>query len=147
MLQSINNMKVLADHCVKHEPLPEALAVWLASSLQSFLDQRVSSLNEAFGICNARGGIPWRVEAGIRARNAALRKLAELHLQDLSLSAQAERIHELSVRYAASGWRFDRERREMPESYRGRAQESLWAAFKSGATMPLCVRQLRTILG
>jgi hypothetical protein len=67
-------------------------------------------------------------------------------MADLSISAQAGRIHQLSSRYAASAWRFDRERTEVPASYRGTPHEMLWLAFKSGATMPLCKRQLRTIL-
>ncbi|HYM17148.1 MAG TPA: hypothetical protein VEU06_01185 [Micropepsaceae bacterium] len=147
MLQSIANMRTLADLCKSHEPLPEPLASWLAESLESFLDQKSPSLNEAFGVRNARGGVPWRMEASIRARDAALRTLAETHLRNLSPSAQAEAIHRLSCRYGASGWRFDKEKDEMPASYRGGPHEFLWRAFRSGAVMPLCTRQLRTILG
>ena len=146
MLQAIDNIRAVAQLCQSQEPLPEPLAEWLASSLQAFLDSRTPSLNHAFGIRSARGGIPWRIEAGIRARDCALRALASLHLPTLSISAQAERIHQLSLRYAASGWRFDRDRPEMPQAYSGTLQEFLWRAFKSGATMPLCKRQLRTIL-
>ena len=147
MLQTIHNMRTLAELCRTGEPLPDPLASWLAESLQSFLDQRSPSLNDAFGIRNARGGIPWRREASIRVRDAALRALAKHHLAGLSVSAKADRVNQLSLRYGASAWRFDRDRDEMPEAYRGTAQEFLWAAFRSGATMPLCARQLRTILG
>jgi hypothetical protein len=147
MLQSIHNMRTLAELCRTGEPLPDPLASWLANSLQSFLDQRATSLNDAFGIRNARGGIPWRREASIRERDAALRALAKNHLTGPSVSAQADRLHKLSLRYGASGWRFDRDREDMPPAYRGTAQEFLWIAFKSGAAMPLCARQLRTILG
>ena len=122
------------------------MASWLATSLQSFLDQRSESLNDAFGVRNARGGVPWRTEAMMRSRDAALRRLARDHLGDLSITAKAARIRQLSVRYAASSWRFDRERDEMPESYEGQIHQWLWQAFKSGASMPLGVRQLRTIL-
>ena len=83
----------------------------------------------------------------MRVRDAALRQLAEAHLPDLALSAQATRIHQLSVRYATSSWRFDRMRDEMPRAYEGTPHEWLWRAFKSGAAMPLGVRQLRTVLG
>jgi len=146
MLHSIINMRIVTEHCRSREPLPEPLAVWLADSLQAFLDQRTPTLNEAFGIRNARGGVPWRVEASMRERDAALRSLAERYFKDLSLSGQAERIHQMASRYAASSWRFDKEREDMPASYRGGPQEYLWRAFKAGATMPLCTRQLRTIL-
>jgi hypothetical protein len=146
MLQTIANMRTLAELCKSHEPLPEPLAAWLAESLESFLDQKSASLNDAFGVRNARGGIPWRMEASIRARDAALRALAENQFAQLSVSGQAESIRRISSRYAASSWRFDKDREEMPASYRGTAQEFLWRAFKSGASMPLCARQLRTIL-
>lgn len=147
MLQSIENIRTVAQLCRHGQPLPEVLSVWLANSLQSFLDSSTKSLNDAFGLRNARGGIPWRMEMAIRVRDAALRRLAKIHLADGSVSAQASRIHQLSLRYGASNWRFDSERTEMPPSYRGTAQEFLWGAFKSGAAMPLCARQLRKILG
>jgi hypothetical protein len=147
MLHAIDNMRTVAQLCRTKQPLPDSLAEWLAASLQSFLDHRSVSLNDAFELRNARGGVPWRTEAGIRARDGALRALAANHFSDLTVSAKASRIHQLSLRYAASSWRFDQLREMMPENYRGSAQESLWRAFKSGATMPLGSRQLRTILG
>lgn len=147
MLASINNMRTVAELCRTREPLPAPLAVWLAISLQSFLDQRSDSLNDAFGVRNARGGVSWRTEASMRLRDEALRRLAAEHLGGLTRSAQAERIHQLSARYAASSWRFDRVPEEMPRPYEATPHEWLWRAFKSGATMPLGVRHLRTILG
>lgn len=145
-MHAINNIRMLAELCRNREPLPDAVASWLSSSLQSFLDQRSASLNDAFGVRNARGGIPWRVEASIRIRDGALRTLAAAHLSDLSKSAKAARLHQLSVRYEASRWRFDRGRQDMPATYYGTPQEFLWQAFKSGAMMPIGERQLRTIL-
>jgi hypothetical protein len=147
MLASINNMRAVTKLCQAKEPLPEMLASWLANSLESFLEQRAESLNDAFGLRNARGGVPWRMEAKMRARDAALRRLAAQHFGELPPSARAARIHQLSVRYAASSWRFDRTHDRMPAGYEGTPHEWLWGAFKSGAAMPLGVRQLRTILG
>jgi len=147
MLASIDNMRAVAKLCQAKEPLPDTLASWLASSLDSFLERRAESLNDAFGLRNARGGVPWRMEAKIRARDAALRGLAAHHFSELTPSARAARIHQLSVRYAATSWRFDRMHDRMPAGYEGTPHEWLWGAFKSGATMPLGVRQLRTILG
>ena len=147
MLHAIDNMRIVAELCQSRQPLPEPLAAWLGDSLQAFLESRTPSLNDAFGIRNARGGIPWRTEVCMRHRDSALRSLALAFLGDLTVTRQADRIHQLSCRYAASAWRFDRERTEMPSHYRGTVQEYLWLAFKSGATMPLCTRQLRTILG
>ena len=146
MLNSINNLRLVAEHCGKGQKLPDVLAAWLAHSLDTYLEQRSRSLNEAFGLINGRGGVPWRMEEGIRRRDAGLRALCERHFGDLSLSAQPSEIHKMSARYAASTWRFDREREQMPDNYRGTGKEFLWEAFKSGATMPLCTRQLRTVL-
>ena len=147
MMASINNMRTVARLCQTREPLPDALASWLASSLEAYLESRAESLNDAFGLRNARGGVPWRLEASIRLRDEALRRLAAQHLIALSRSAQAVRIRELSVRYETSNWRFDRTREAMPVAYEGTPHEWLWRAFKSGASMPLGLRQLRTILG
>ncbi len=52
----------------------------------------------------------------------------------------------MAARYAASAWRHDRKRGEMPRQYQGTVKECLWLAFASGAPMPLCERQLRRIL-
>jgi hypothetical protein len=146
MLQTIRNIESVAALCRNGAPLPDPLATWLATSLQSFLDRSAPSMEEAFGLHRLRGGESWRMEAAIRGRDDALRQLAKFHLGGLSLSARASRIHQMSIRYAASAWRFDRERAEMPASYHATHQEWLWKAFKSGAAMPLCPRQLRSIL-
>jgi len=147
MPASIDNIRTVARLCRTSEPLPESLASWLATSLQSYLDHRSESLNDAFGLRNARGGVPCRMEASMRERDRTLRALAARHFAGLSTSAQSTQIHLLSVRYEASSWRFDRMHDCMPEGYEGTVHEFLWRAFKSGATMPLGMRQLRTILG
>ena len=82
----------------------------------------------------------------MRSRDSALRALATRAYPGLSRSAQAKRIRCLTVRYAASAWRSDQSREEMPWHYAGKPQELLWRAFKSGAAMPLSERQLRNIL-
>jgi hypothetical protein len=146
MHAAIDNLRVIAELCRTGEPLPEPLAAWLANSVHSYLESRDSSLNDAFGIRNPRGGIPWRKKASMRMRDDALRSLACSFLRTYSLSGQAERVHQLALRYAASAWRIDRERDEMPATYRGTPHAFLWSAFKSGAPMPLGERQLRTIL-
>ena len=146
MLDTINNLRTVARLCRAKQALPDRLADWLANALHEYLELRAASLNEAFGLRNGRGGVPWHVEDGIRKRDAALRELCERHFQELNISARAETIHRVATRYAASSWRFDRERKAMPDTYRGTLKEQLWLAFKSGATMPLSTRQLRTIL-
>src|SRR5262245_3742937 len=145
-LESINNLRMVADLCETGQTLPIHLAEWLADALRSFLEQRSVSLNDAFGLRAGRGGVPWHVEENIRKRDSALRQLCTHHFLELSLTGQARLVHRLSLRYAASSWRFDRERKTMPNRYRGTPNEFLWLAFKSEATMPVCTRQLRNIL-
>jgi hypothetical protein len=120
--------------------------VWLGRSLNEFLTQRCRSLDEALGLQVGRGGIPWWREEANRKRDAALRELAARHLLEHSVTAQARQVHVLSVRYAASAWRFDRDRPSMPPHYAGTPHEWLWLAFSSGAPMPIGERQLRNIL-
>lgn len=103
-------------------------------------------LDEALGMHAVRGGMPWWREAANRQRDEALRALGARYFGHLSMTARAERIACLANRYASSAWRFDRERADMPDSYRGTPTEQLWSAFKSRAPMPIGQRQLRTIL-
>jgi len=63
-----------------------------------------------------------------------------------SRSAKAGSARTWSVRYAATAWQRDQESEEMPEHCRGKPNEYLWRAFKSGVAMPLSERHLRTIL-
>ncbi|MGE0734701.1 MAG: hypothetical protein AB7G15_18270 [Alphaproteobacteria bacterium] len=147
MLESIENIRTIARLCHSNEPLPDALSAWLAASLQQFLDQRCQSMNDAFGIRNGRGGVPWWMEARIRVRDTALRRLGCDFFADHSISARTTRIRQLTLRYAASAWRHDRNHPAMPQHYHGTPHELIWQAFKSGAMMPLAERQLRKILG
>lgn len=146
MLTVIENLRRIA-RCVREGiDLPADLAAWLERSLSEFLDHRCTSIDEALGLRFAKGGVPWWLEEAMRARDAALRELAERFLHDESTNARAAWIHVASERYAAAGWIADREREAMPERYRGNAKEYLWRAFKSGAAMPLGERRLRSIL-
>ena len=146
MLQEIDKLREIARRCANGEPLDEALSVWLGRGLDDFLSQRELSLTEAFGLRGGQGGVPWWRERGIYERNAAIRELAGRLDLTGSVNAQAKRIHFLAARYETSAWRYDRHREEMPVVYAQTARACLWRAFKSGATMPLCERQLRTIL-
>jgi len=145
-MHSLGNLREIARVCQMGEPLPASLAFWLSKSLETFLGQDCDSLNEAFGLRNKKGGVSWRWAANIQARDEALYNLAARHFAHLSASSQAAEIHKAALRYATSRWRFDRETETMNSDYRGTPKEFLWLAFKSGATMPLCQRRLRTIL-
>ncbi len=87
------------------------------------------------------------MEEAIRARDGALRELAGRFHGARSVSGQAQEIRRRALRYATSAWRFDSARSAMPERYAGTQKEYLWHAFKSGAAMPICERQLRNLLG
>ncbi len=146
MLPEIENLREIARCCQAGEPLDGDLSRWLGSSLDDFLSQRRSSLGEAFGLRGAQGGVPWWLEDAIRKRNAALRGLAERLCIDDSTTALARKVHRLTLRYAGTSWNRDRRCDAMPRAYAGTPKACLWRAFKSGAAMPVCERQLRSIL-
>ena len=146
MLSAINNLREVQQRCVNRQPLEPELADWLAQSLQDFLSQRCTSVDVAFGLSAPQGGVPWWLEEGIRERNQAILDLAALACPTESPAAQARRVRALSLRYAATAWRQDRDREDMPAQYAGTAKEVLWRAFKSGAAMPVSERHLRGIL-
>ena len=145
MLTEIENLKEIARRCQAGEPLDDELARWLGDSLESFLRQHCS-LGEAFGLRGARGGVSWWQEAAIRKRNAALRALAAQVCPEDSCSARARQVYTLAIRYAATGWRRDRDLDLMPARYRGTPKAQLWRAFKAGAAMPIGERHLRSVL-
>ena len=146
MQSKINNLKAIARRCLAGKPLNRGLSRWLGTALENFLNHRTRSVDDALGLRFAQGGVPWWREAAIRKRDAALRQLAGHFYPRLCPSAQAKRIWQTSIRFAASAWRFDRNRENMPQHYVGKVTEYLWRAFKSGAAMPIGERQLRRIL-
>jgi hypothetical protein len=146
MLTNIETIRAIERRCRDHEPLSAEQRQWLGNALSAYLEHRSPSIDSALGLANPRGGVPWWLEEAIRKRNAALRALASTCYAGLSASAQAEQIWKLATRYAASAWRFDQSREEMPAHYAGTAKHFLWSAFASGAAMPLGKRQLRTVL-
>ena len=146
MLQEIHKLREISQNCLASEPVKTEDLVWLASAFQRFLNQECASLDEALGLRFAKGGVPWWLEEAIRIRDAALRDLADQFAGDRCLTAKAREVRKLAYRYAASTWRFDRDRDTMPANYTNTAKQHLWLAFKSGATMPLSERQLRNVL-
>ena len=144
-LSAIDNLREISRRCLEGEPLTEDLSGWLGQSLVKFLSHHCRSIDDALGLKFPQGGVPWWREEAIRIRDAALRQLAEQYHAGLSVSAQAQEIVTQAIRYAASTWRFDRDRDEMPSHYSETPYEYLWRAFKSGAAMPIGERQLRNI--
>jgi hypothetical protein len=145
-MAAVANLREIARRAATGTPVDGPLQAWLAGCLEQFLQRRAPSIEDAFGLRAPRGGVPWWLEEAIRQRDAALRELAARFLAGQSVTAQARRIRSEAVRYAASAWRHDRAAAALPERHRGRLQEGLWRAFRSGAPMPICERQLRSIL-
>lgn len=144
---AIERLRQVSDLCQEGKPLDENLAAWFGNCLRDFLERRTGSFEEAFGLPSCRGGVPWWKEDRMRRRDRALRMLAECLPRDIPVSQLSREIHQMAKRYAASAWRFDRERDEMPDAYAGTPKEHLWEAFQSGAPMPLGERQIRNIVG
>ncbi len=113
--------------------LPFELALWLERALGAVgLRQRIGN-----------GGPPERAN---EIRDAVLRALAQRFYPGVPVSTQAARIRARADAYAYVEWPRDRERTQIPARYRGTPEEYLWAAFRSGAPMPLPTRVLRRIL-
>ena len=147
MPTTVAKLREIQARCLGDQPLTDELARWLGVSLERFLERECRTLDEALGLSFPQGGVPWWLEEAIRRRDAALRDLAALVCRDQCTATKAKRVYSLSVRYAGSAWRFDRERAVMPARYEGTARACIWRAFKSGAAMPIGERHLRTILG
>lgn len=146
MLVEIANLREVAQKCRSGAALDPKLASWLGSCLENYLNHRVRHLDEAFRLRNGRGGVPWWMEEALYKRDAALRYLSETYYAGISPTACARGIRESAERYAATAWRFDQKRSEMPPEYEGTPKQFLWEAFQSGAPMPIGERQLRSIL-
>jgi hypothetical protein len=147
MLNTIERLREISARCRSGQSLDQSDARWLGNSIDRFLTQRSKSIEDALDLRFPRGGVPWWREAAIRERDEALRQLADRHFPDELPSDKAKNVFRLALRYAASGWRWDQHREGMPENYLGTPREFLWRAFKSGATMPIGERRLRTVLG
>ena len=146
MLPVFKNLRTILEKCASGEPLSLEEAAWLACALQNYFERRCRTLDEAFGLLRPKGGVSWWLADAIGERNRVLLELADRFYPDLPTSARAKEIAQLALRYAAANWPIDREHIEMPEYYSGSPRQFLWLAFKSGAAMPLCERQLRNIL-
>lgn len=139
-------LRDIREACLQQRHLSEEQLQWLGKSLDAFLSHRCETLRQAFGIQQDRGGVPWWLEGAMRQRDRALRQLSERFFPDLSITGKSKAIENLARRYAASAWRFDREKLEMPTAYHDTVREYLWQAFKSGAHMPVSERHLRNLL-
>ena len=126
--------------------LDRSLQTWMSNCIDMTLQRQCRTFDDAFGLRGPRGGIPWWLEEAVRLRDHALRGLASGFLVDQPTSQQAHWIRLASVRYAGSTWNRDRFASSMPECYADTPRQWLWAAFKSGAPMPLCERHLRSVL-
>jgi hypothetical protein len=146
MLVTIARLREVSETCLAGEQLDEELARWLGGRLRDYLECRCRSIEEAFDLRFAQGGVPWWKEERMRRRDAALRALAATWPGDRTTAAVSRELNKLAVRYAASAWLIDRKQAEMPARYAGGRREHLWRAFASGAPMPLGERQIRNII-
>lgn len=146
MYTTIQQLRDISQRMTSGAPLDDDQRNWLGRAFDDFLARRCHSIEEALGLRFPKGGVPWWREDANRQRNAALRQLAANHLVGMAIAAQARAIRMLTIRYAASAWRFDRALKSMPPRYAGRPQEWLYRAFASRALLPVSERSLRNIL-
>jgi hypothetical protein len=128
--------------------LPEELLIWLARVLGAKDHRRAANEGAAPGLAGAlpADGAAAHIAARHAARNAVLRALAQRFFPGVPVSIQAALIAVRAERYAQAQWPRYRDRARIPARDRHTPDEYLWAAFKSGAPMPLGKRDLRRIL-
>ena len=123
MLGNIETLHAIHTRCAEGLPLTPDLRIWLANSLDRYLGHTCDNLNEAFGVIQGHGGVPWWRERAIRERDSALRALSHGHYGGISVYSRAKAIAAISGRYHTVCWPRDRQLGEMPERYRGTPKE------------------------
>ena len=122
---------------------------WAADCFRKYLQgaHEGVSLEQAFGLTVGPGGMPWWREESLKARDDAIRKLADQHFGNLDLNGQANALLETIRRYRGSRWRFDRLKDRMPESYAGTRSELLYETLRrGGGDLPGSKKHLLQIL-
>jgi len=139
-----------ADRLPASAALPAELALWLQRSLGTVAERGVAERGGADAApATPPAELPWpgnAESARIALRNAVLRALAHRFFTGVPVSIQAGLIGVRAERFEFAQWPRDRKRGHLPAGYRDTPDEFLWAAFKSGAPMPLDKRSLRRIL-
>ncbi len=108
--------------------------------------QHGTTLDQALDLTVGPGGVPWHAREAMAERDAAILALAK-YLPDLKPSAQAAQIATWSRRYVASAWRFDKDKTDMPDHYRGTEKEPLYKALKAFPRFPKASRIKSILLG
>lgn len=85
-------------------------------------------------------------KAGRDERDRLIGELADCHLNNLEMTAQAARVARLARAYRSAGWLRDRRHAVPPEHLAGRPEELLWRAFIVCKRFPMSERQIFTIL-
>jgi len=115
-------------------------------SIDRYLARESESLEAALGLKANHGGLTWWRREAIHERDLALCHLATAHFSDLPPTQQARAIAVAARRYGACGWRSDQRLTTLPSQEIATVRGHLFRAFKSGAPLPLCERQVRNIL-
>ena len=125
------------------------LGDWLAPRLNHYLTGASEgvSLEQVLDLAVSPGQAPWWREEAQRARDNAIRELADQHFGNLDLNSQADEILQTIRRYRRGRWRFDQSRECIPEYYVGTPSGLLYEAFRSGdGDVPESKRHLLRIL-
>jgi len=77
MLAAIKNLRAIRERCHDGAPLDPSLSHWLAESLDRYLGHECASIDDALGLRQPRGGMPWWLVEAMYERDGALRDLAD----------------------------------------------------------------------
>jgi hypothetical protein len=108
-MQAVADLLSLAEHL---ESVQEPWAVSMQARLERLLDGEEPA--KALGLRSARGRRRWRTVTALERRNAILREVAAKFYPGKRESRQADEIARELRRYAASAWRWDRDKADCP---------------------------------
>ncbi len=125
------------------------LGDWLVPRLNNYFTGASAgvTLEQVFDLAVSPGRAPWWREEALKARDDAIRRLADQHFGALDLNGQADEILTAIRRYRGSRWRHDRSIDHMPESYAGTRSALLYETLRrGGGDAPESKKQVTRIL-
>lgn len=129
-------------------PLDPATARWIEQRLGRYLADAPQglTLDRALDLQPMPGQESWWTLERRARRDDAIRRLRRALCPTASTATAAAIIAETARRYAAAGWRLDRDKDVMPPAYVGSPKALLWEAMRAHPRFPFSARQLTAIL-
>jgi hypothetical protein len=109
----------------------EAVAEAAADALDAYAEQKIQSLDAAFGLIRTQGQRDARARAAMAERDRLLREAAARFFPKLTPTEQAKALETALARYAASAWQRERAAPELPPRHKAKIEEYLWRVMRA----------------